>query len=259
VLLVAGLFATESYGTGSLLIVAGVTRRVINWAQIKRPPLYLQSSEAHDGCMLATTHENSTAWYLFIGDREIIDTLLNKPMIEVGHVPQYLVLWLQVFQIVQLAGMTYCASQKGWDGVFLLAVVVFAWLTDMYMDIKRLAGRWLEKEGFSASVVTCEFSGRSDMVGAVQLLSKQNITSWMDGILAPGVRRDIWLKKIGAVKDQDAEGTARVFCELSPRDKLWITGASAQSYAGAMLIKERIKGWENKRLPTHMDAAAATQ
>ncbi|KAJ4861155.1 hypothetical protein T069G_06143 [Trichoderma breve] len=93
--------------------------------------------------------------------------------------------------------MTYVAAQKGWDGVGLLVLIAVAWTLDyaLYRD-DRLAATWLRREGVSMKAWKCQFSGRTPMLGAIQLLKSNTVSSWMNQILAPSKRREAWLEML---------------------------------------------------------------
>lgn len=209
------------YGAGTALVIAILFRISRQLIRIERPKGYLCNNEGSlPGCMLVSLHENASSWYLYIGSRGVIDTMLNKTMIQ--NIDSPLGNWqahgLQILAGLQLAVMTYVAAQKGWDGIALLALVVFAWVFDLvvYTD-GRIAALWLRREGVQVEAMTLQFSGRASMIGTIQVLGNQKVTSWMDGILAPSNRRNAWLRRL-AYQDLEPE----IEQSLTENDKTWI-------------------------------------
>ncbi|EAQ83106.1 hypothetical protein CHGG_10924 [Chaetomium globosum CBS 148.51] len=214
------LFSCGLIGSGSLLAMGALSRFCAHTIKFERSPLYLRNREVHEGCMLASLHENATSWTFYIGHRGMIDSLLNKPMVEPGKAHPFVLFYLRVAEVLQVLGMTYVAGQKGWDGVIFMILVFTIWLVRGASGNDKHAARWLEEEGFKAVGFTCEFPGRTELLGAVQLLSTEQKTYWMDGILAPVPRREIWLKKIGALNSDAAETEREFYCglQVDPRE-----------------------------------------
>ncbi|KUI55414.1 hypothetical protein VP1G_02848 [Cytospora mali] len=187
------------YGTATAILVTILFRLCKLLIRVRRPSGYLYSNEGESGCMLVALHENASTWYLYKGSRAVVDTLLNKTMIE--SITSPLGIWLayalRFMEFLQLIAMTYVASQKGWDGVALLCLVAVAWAYDhvAYSDDK-IAATWLRHEFVVPTAQTYRFGGRTAMIGTIQALSNTSVTSWMDGILAPSDRRDVWLSKV---------------------------------------------------------------
>ncbi|GKU05099.1 hypothetical protein FLAG1_07823 [Fusarium langsethiae] len=190
------------YGTGAAIFLSILFRIVVQLTRIERPGGYLQSNESGlPGCMLVSIHENASAWYLYIGSRGVIDTMLNKTMIQGFTSPLHgwKIYSLAVLEVLQLAIMTYVAAQKGWDGVALLSLIIVAWTFDsvVYSDGK-LAQRWIKRNGIQVETFSLQFSGRTPLIGTVQALGGHRVTSWMDGILAPSDRRSAWLQRLAS-------------------------------------------------------------
>ncbi|KAF5254482.1 hypothetical protein FANTH_740 [Fusarium anthophilum] len=214
-------FLCGLYGTGVAMVLAVLLRISRHFMVIERPDGYLKNNEAGlPGCMLVALNENASTWYLYIGSRGIIDTMLNKTMVQSVHSP--LGIWhahaLRALEALQILVMTYVAAQKGWDGVALLSLVVVSSMLDSiaYSD-DRLASQWLKREGVNIDATTLQFSGRTPMIGTIQTLGNQRSTSWMDGIIAPSTRRDAWLRRLSSDGKEDAFEK-----EVSLDDKDWI-------------------------------------
>ncbi|KAK0714404.1 hypothetical protein B0T21DRAFT_387114 [Apiosordaria backusii] len=209
------------YGTAAALFICVLFFASKQLTRVDRPAGYLRNNEGDaPGCMLVALHENASTWYLYIGSRAVIDSLLNKTMIEsitsrLGENALLAHFW-RILAAGQLVAMTYVAAQKGWDGVALLALVVVAWVFDwvVYSDDK-LAETWLRHERVDIKARSFQFSGRTSMLGAIQVLSKSSVTSWMDGILAPSPRRDSLLSELGIPQPELEKA-------LSTRDREWV-------------------------------------
>ncbi|PNP53230.1 hypothetical protein THARTR1_06247 [Trichoderma harzianum] len=189
------------YGTAAAILISIAFRVARQCIKVITPPRYLESNEANhaDACMLTALHENSSTWYLFRGSRAVVDGLVNKPMV-LGITARHktaLALALRGLAVLQLLTMTYVAAQKGWDGVGLLVLIAVARTLDyaLYSD-DRLAATWLRRECVGMKAWKCQFSGRTPMLGTIQLLKSNTISSWMNQILAPSERREAWLEML---------------------------------------------------------------
>jgi hypothetical protein len=160
---------------------------------VQRPQGYLYNNEADDKThMLVAAHENANVWYLYSGDRSVIDTLLNKTMVVIPdwQTRSLICLWLQMAHLLQLLAMTYTAAQKGWDGVTLIALLIAEHVSRSRYLGRKLAKHWLKVEYIHSTCNTFEFSGRTSLIAAVHDFSGSNARSWMDDILIPCTRRD---------------------------------------------------------------------
>lgn len=209
------------YGTAAAMFLAVLLRISRQLMSIERPEGYLQNNEAGlPGCMLVALNENASTWYLYIGSRGVIDTMLNKTMVQSVHSP--LGIWhsyvLKVLEALQVLVMTYVAAQKGWDGVALLSLVIVSWVADtIAYSNDRLAAKWLKREGVQIDATTLQFSGRTPMIGAIHTLGNQKSTTWMDGIIAPSARRDAFLRKLSSDGQEDV-----INKDLSANDEDWV-------------------------------------
>ncbi|KAL4907211.1 hypothetical protein BDW74DRAFT_175992 [Aspergillus multicolor] len=217
------------YGTAVCLLVGIVVRLSCRRIVLERAKLYLQDNEEGkmDGCMLSAVHQNASTWYLYIGDRGIIDGMLNKPMI-VGvapafakSIPMVFVYFIKFLSMLQLAAVTYVTAQKGWDSVGLLSLILFSMILDALWDNQRnLARAWLRKHGVRIESAMFLFSGRVAMLGAIQALKRTDESSWMDGILQQNACRDAFLsglsgpqmeykQRLASLDDGDRKGVQR--------------------------------------------------
>ncbi|KAL4784389.1 hypothetical protein BJX76DRAFT_357121 [Aspergillus varians] len=191
------------YGTAVCLLVGILVRISCQLIVLQRTELYLHDNEEGkiDGCMLGALHQNASTWYLYTGDRGIIDGMLNKPMIS-GVLPGFgksvpsavFVYFIQLLSMLQLAAVTYVAAQKGWDSVGLFSFILISMLLDTLWGRQTgLARDWLQRHRIAIEARTFLFSGRVIMVGAIQAFKQNDVTSWMDGILQCNPRRDAFL------------------------------------------------------------------
>ena len=69
------------FGTVSVIPLCAISMFVAQSITIRRPAGYLRNNEAHDACTLVAAHDNTMEWQIYTGDRGVVDTLVNKPMI----------------------------------------------------------------------------------------------------------------------------------------------------------------------------------
>ncbi|RYP49709.1 hypothetical protein DL768_004645 [Monosporascus sp. mg162] len=225
------------YGTAACLVVTFFFRLSRRLVRVTRPGGYLTSNEKIPACMLVAIHENASTWYLYCGSRAVVDTLLNKPMIHSITSPlgAAFPFFLRALGALQLIAMTFVAAQKGWDGVALLALITAAWATNsLCYSEDRLARSWMRREGVSMEVRGYRFGGRTAMLGAIQLLKSEKVTLWMDGILAPSPRREVWLARLSGETDEKWRTLEK---HLSEDDRSWLEINTEQSRLAAEIIK----------------------
>ncbi|KAI6090315.1 hypothetical protein F4821DRAFT_229046 [Hypoxylon rubiginosum] len=222
------------YGSATLVVCTSLSEIVALNVTIRRPAAYLRNNETHDACMLVASHENATEWHLYIGDRGIADTILNKPMFVLpeGRPARLAATWFWFANLFQFAAMTFVAAQKGWDGVWMLVLLTTHWAFRGFLYGRTLAHDWLEREGVGAEVRSFEFGGRYAMIGAIQVFSGSASASWMDNILVPHPRREAWLKCLRGEKLTDKFG---------PHDAKWLKSASDGSLASADVLRRAFR------------------
>ncbi|KAK3395274.1 hypothetical protein B0H63DRAFT_462954 [Podospora didyma] len=235
------LMLCGAFGTSALLICTAISDMAARLlVAVERPAGYLENTEAAipTGCMLAAAHQNATEWYLFIGDRAIVDSLLNKTMFWIpdSNTSRLVGYWLQLAHFIQIAAMTFAAGQKGWDGVSLMVLVAVNRLFERFSNgNSKLAERWLAHEGVGVDLKSFEFSGRTLMLGAVQLFSGSQTTSWMDDIVTPHPRRDAWLRYL--VRGEEPDHNA-----WSPGDLARIEMSAKLSIEAARVLRTYLMG-----------------
>ncbi|EGR47377.1 uncharacterized protein TRIREDRAFT_108683 [Trichoderma reesei QM6a] len=239
---VAALFGL--YGTAAAILLSAVFRATRSYIQVITPPGYMENNEPNqvDGCMLAAIHENASTWYLYRGSRAVVDGLLNKPMIlDITARPNTMLAFtLRALAVFQIVTMTYVAAQKGWDGVGLLVLIVVAWTLDyvLYNDDK-LADGWLRRENVSMKAWKCRFSGRTAMLGSIQVLKTSNVASWMDQILAPSDRREAWLRSL-LLDRLDFEAPEKALTEKEVEERKWVKNNWLLTRAAVTAIRDAL-------------------
>lgn len=222
-----------SYGSAVVVAMSAISRAATQRISVGRPTGYLQNNENHEACMLVAPHQNSIVWYLYVGDRSIVDTLLNKPMF---LIPQsryncFVAKWLSFAHLLHIAAMTFTAGQKGWDGVCMVTLLAIDRALRWRFCTEKYAHDWLEREGYTVRMESFDFSGRTPMIGATQSYSGSVVTRWMDEILVPHPRRDAWLQNMK--DDREIQG-------LGSFDVDWVHRTTHLSRAGADVMKKNL-------------------
>lgn len=227
---VLSLFGT--YGTCAILASTIVSRSVCRFLPVERPTGYLKNNESYEACMLTAIHENASTWYLYTGDRAVIDWLLNKTMITIGS-SEHLRMYFRLAHGFQLLAMTYVAAQRGWDGVCLFVLMFITWLFQHLLGQHRVVKQWCQTSQIHVVAQSFELTGRLSMLGAVQLIHDRQNTSvingvrrrdveWMNGILAPSQRRQVWTDSLLRAVATDESQPNPVDCQLSASDQTWV-------------------------------------
>ncbi|CAI7621217.1 unnamed protein product [Penicillium glandicola] len=167
-----------AYGSAALILITAVSR-LVTWAiVIPRSPGYLSNNERHEiAHMLTASHVNATEWSLYTGDRAIVNTLLNKPMISFaeGKQAQLVARWFYFAHGLQLAAITYVAAQKGWDGICLVCILFVQNLYDWTLRGNAKAADWLAREGVEVKVKSYEFGWRTAMLVAYRYSASRRL------------------------------------------------------------------------------------
>lgn len=238
VAVVLGLYGL--FGTCACLVISVISTATCRLVKFRRVTNFLKSNERDesgglrpDGCMLCAAHPNSYEWDLFVGDRGIIDALLNKPMIEIEDVTsQWLILWFRSADVLQLLAMTFAAAQKGWDGVALVILMLSDWLVVFIASIGgRMVQNFMKNNDLSVKVWTLDFPGklsrrqtcrvltcllgRVAMLAAIHCCSESHCWTWMDDIIVSTPRRDALLR-------QSQQEDLRHVQTLSEADRDWV-------------------------------------
>lgn len=233
------------YGTFAALLISVAFQASQQCIKVQSPSEYLGDNEHGRvmGCMLVAVHQNASTWYLYTGERGIIDGILNKSMIHsVGACYDTkgtvcMIWFLRLLSLLQLLDLTFVAAQKGWDGIGLSVVLLVAWIAeDVVYSESRLAKVFLGRYRIQITAKTFEFTGRTPMLGAIQLFKGNPVDVWMDGILVASDRRKVWLKKLSGTSN-NAEDVA-LETGLDPDDKDWVSDNYTWSMDAEILMKQ---------------------
>lgn len=236
------------YGTAVVLFTGASSQVIARFVRVERPPGYLQNNEKHSAVMLVSTHENSNTWYLYVGDRGVVDTLLNKTMVLIdphGGSAANISQFFAFAHAVHLIAITYVAAQKGWDGVALVILMLVNWTLRFRFSNRYLCEAWLDSEGVSVKATSFMFTGRTIMMGAIQGFCGSEKTAWMDDIVAPHPRRDAWLNIVQSGKEIHLNEA----CELDfdTNDLVVIERTSRLAMQSARVLKEHLENTDERK------------
>ena len=144
--LVVVLCLIGAFGSAAVVLNGLVSKLMCRILRVKRPPGYLESNEIHDACMLGAVHENAETWYLYMGDRDVIDWMLNKTMLTTPSASRLQIFYFRLAHFMQLLAMTFVATQKGIDGVSLIILLISNHALQYLFGGHRVARQWLEAE-----------------------------------------------------------------------------------------------------------------
>ena len=190
------------FGTAVVVLIGVATQIVCQFLKVQRPPGFLDNNENHSACMLLGSHQNSATWYLYIGDRGVIDSLLNKPMFSIPSYGKFFEYWFRFAHVIQLLAMTYVAAEKGWDGIAFLVLVILSDAIHWRYSKTQLARRWLKTEDVCVKAKSFEFTGRTAMLAAIHKVSSTKVNTWMDEIMPPAPRRQALLNRLSKSFDR---------------------------------------------------------
>lgn len=242
-------FTFGLYGTFAAALISAAFQLARLSIIVQLSGWYLMDNEKGKipGCMLVANHQNASTWVLFCGDRGVIDGILNKNMIfsiesrssrKLGS--SCLIVFLRLLAVLQILALTYVAAQKGWDGVGLLVFVVVAGIyEDVIQQENHLARGWAKRYGVHFESKSFEFKGRVSMIGAIQIYKLDPTRTWMDSILVPSQRRDIWLKMLRERKFE-CEDDDPIWKGANEEVKSWVRFNMATSKAAAKVMEDKL-------------------
>ena len=210
-----------SFGSAAILANGLMSKLICRLLRVERPSGYLENNENHDACMLSAVHENAQTWYLYMGDRGVVDWLLNKTMLSAPSSGRLRMGYFRLAHILQLLAMTFVAAQKGLDGVCLVLLLVINYGFQYLFGGHKMARQWLEAEKVSVDAHTFMFSGRTPMVGAIHSLSQARDSAWMESLIAPCPRISAWLNGLKCPKSA-REQVDDDLQRLSSSDRSWV-------------------------------------
>ena len=235
---------------GSAGIIAnGLVSKIVCWLlRTERPSGYLENNEHHEACMLSAVHENANTWYLYVGDRGVIDSLLNKTMLSCPPASRILMTYFRLAHVLQLLAMTFVAAQKGIDGLSLVVLLLINYIFQYLFGGHQMARKWLEAEHVSVDAHTFRFTGRTAMLGAIHINSEAQDAPWMDSLLMPCPRIKVWLEELkGVTEIRDGRNSA--LQALSSSDRSWVLLNSQLAIQAARLIRLKLdKGKQTESL-----------
>ncbi len=110
--LIGVLCMLGAFGSAAIIANGLVSKAVCRLLRAERPSGYLENNENHEACMLSAVHENANTWYLYMGDRGVIDWFLNKTMLSTPSASRVLMGYFGLAHVSQLLAMTFVAAQK---------------------------------------------------------------------------------------------------------------------------------------------------
>ena len=228
-----------AFGSAAVVFNGLASKFVCRLLRAERPSRFLESNENHDACMLSAVHENATTWSLYIGDRGVIDWLLNKTMLKSPPAGRIQTAFFRLAHIAQLLAMTFVAAQKGVDGVCLVILLIVNYGFQYLFEGHKLARQWLEAENVSVDAHSFRFSGRTPMIGAIHTISQARDAEWMKSLIVPCPRIKVWLDELKC----SAEMRTQVDLDmqiLSSSDRSWVLLNSQLAIQAARLIREKL-------------------
>lgn len=237
--LVIVLCLLGAFGSAAIIFNGLFSKVVCRLLRAERPSGYLENNENHEACMLSAVHENANTWYLYVGDRGLIDWLLNKTMLSTPSVSRILTVYFRLAHISQLLAMTFVAAQKGIDGLSLVVLLFVNYGFQYLFGGHQMARQWLEAEHVSLDAHTCRFSGRTPMIGAIHMLSEARDAAWIDTLLAPCSRIKVWLDELKCAADMRRQVDSGLQA-LSSSDRSWVLLNSQLAIEAARLIRRRL-------------------
>lgn len=100
--LVVVLCLLGAFGSATIIANGLVSKIVCRLLRAERPSGYLENNENHEACMLSAVHENANTWYLYMGDRGVVDWLLNKTMLSTPSTSRMLMGYFRLAHLSQL-------------------------------------------------------------------------------------------------------------------------------------------------------------
>ena len=238
--LVVVLCLLGAFGSAAIIVNGLLSKIVCRLLRAERPSGYLENNENHEACMLSAVHENANTWYLYVGDRGVIDWLLNKTMLSTPYASKILMVYFRLAHVSQLLAMTFVAAQKGIDGLSLVVLLLINYGFQYLFGGHQTARRWLEAEHVSTDAHTFRFSGRTPMIGAVHMISEARDSAWVDSLLAPCPRIKVWLDELKCAADMRIQLDSDLKA-LSSSDRSWVLLNSQLTIEAARLIRRKLR------------------
>ena len=228
-----------AFGSAAILVNGLLSKLVCRLLRTERPCGYLENNENHEACMLSAVHENASTWYLYIGDRGVIDWLLNKTMLTTPSASRLQVHYFRFAHLLQLLAMTFVAAQKGIDGISLVMLVLANYGFQYIFGGHHIARRWLQAEGVSVDAHSFRFSGRTPMIGAIHTINEARDAAWIDTLLVPCPRIRIWLDELKCDADTRSQ-LNQDMQNLSLSDRSWVLLNAQLAIQAARIIRQEL-------------------
>ena len=228
-----------AFGSAAVLLNGLLSKLACRLLRTERPPGYLESNENHDACMLSAIHENAITWHLYVGDRGLIDWLLNKTMLSNPPQGRIQIVFFRLAHIAQLLAMTFVAAQKGIDGVCLVILLMINYGSQYLLGGYKMARQWLEAEHISVDASSFRFSGRTAMIGAIHTISQARDAEWMTSLIVPCPRITVWLDELKCNAEMRAQ-VDRDTRRLSSSDRAWVLLNSQLAIQAGRLIGAKL-------------------
>ncbi len=98
--LVVVLYLIGAFGSAAVILNRLVSKLIYRILRIKRHSGYLESNENHDACMLSAVHENAATCYLYMGDRGVINWMLNKTMLATPSASRFQIFYFRLAHLM---------------------------------------------------------------------------------------------------------------------------------------------------------------
>lgn len=228
-----------AFGSAAIVLNGVLSKLVCQLLRTERPSGYLENNENHEACMLSAVHENASTWHLYIGDRGVIDWLLNKTMLATPAATRMHMAYFRLAHILQLIAMTFVAAQKGVDGISLVALLVLNYALKYLRGSHRTARKWLEADSVSIDAHTFAFSGRTPMIGAIHMISEARDAAWMETLIVSCPRIKVWLDELKCSAAMQSQLAQRIQT-LSPSDRSWVLLNTQLAVQASRLIRQEL-------------------
>ncbi|KAI1080068.1 hypothetical protein F5B20DRAFT_540617 [Whalleya microplaca] len=171
-----------AYGTAAVLLCCTISKVIALGVHVERPSTYLENNEMHDAFMLSASHQNASEWNLLIGDRGVVDSLLNKPMTYIPDTQhaRLAAIWFSFAHILQLAGMTFVSAQKGWDDVSLIILLTVQLAYKIVLMTQPSSRTGSRARGFMPMKIVMNSAGERRCSGPYKyLVVQRSRVGWM--------------------------------------------------------------------------------
>lgn len=171
---------------------------------------------------IVTDHFNDTNWCLFFGNSNLVDSLLNKPLLrKTQNQPRwmkpstYTTLMKLIFRLLVAGqwGLIVAASAiQDWDAIIISVFITLCICTSAFIfRTEDSVELWLKTNCVGLEKMTVTFSGRRAMLTALYAISPDDTFRWVDPILATSEDRTRWEKATSKFVREGQEPTGKQF------------------------------------------------